>query len=112
MEKRYEATINVTKELWEYINQLEAIEDLEALTDDQLDELEAREDDSGESLCWEFTNGRIVTMQQYSGSTNYWCEMWIDDEYDDAEVIEELSTVMDFVDHETNTIYRCKINLI
>ena len=108
MEKK--ATIKISKETWDHMRALEGIEDLEALDDDQLDDLNARQDDSSYSFVFEFDNGTRITFALSSGSTNYWWDMWFDDDYDYPEVVEEFAQSME-VDGPDGETYICEFEI-
>lgn len=69
---RHEETIRITKEEYERINRLLAIESLEYMTEDEL-QVQGAKLDSVEGLFFvEFNNGSSMNIDLCSGTHNYW----------------------------------------
>lgn len=108
--KTLRAKMKISLADWERLNALDSLINF----DDGSEEMEklikyynARRDDESYAFCFEFEDGHTINITQYSGSTNYWLDVWKDDESDKDEVI-DLNQTIEFINFDNDTIYICE----
>ena len=68
----YKETVNISKKVFDKVNKLLEIESFEDMTDAQMREAGAHEDDCKNIYCVIFEDGCGITYDLCSGQNNYW----------------------------------------